>query len=284
MLTILITGASTGIGHAIALETARAGHKVIATMRNPEKAPQLSETAHNENLPITILKMDVDSDTSVRNAFLQVFEQVDTLDVLINNAGIGWWGAIEDAPLDDFRQIMETNFFGVIRCIKAALPHMRKNKSGRIINISSVAGRLAGGAQAAYSASKWALEALSESLAQEVRAFNIQVNIVEPGIIKTPIVEKLKVANAPSDYPHAQRLDRLFDAVMKQPVFPEVVAQKILEILNSPDYQLRHPVRPDSLPYIQWRASTADEEWVKLGAQTTDEWESMIRNSFRIPV
>ncbi len=111
MSTILITGASTGLGYAMALSTARAGHSVIATVRNPEKAPQLSETSQKENLPVTILQMDVDSDTSVTNAFRQVFEQVDTLDVLINNAGIGWWGAIEDAPLDDFRQIYGNELF-----------------------------------------------------------------------------------------------------------------------------------------------------------------------------
>ncbi len=162
---------------------------------------------------------------------------------------------------------------------------MRENRSGRIINISSVSGRIAGGAQAAYCASKWALEAMSESLAQEVRAFDILVNIVEPGIIKTPIIDKVKTAGSTTSlYPHAERLDRLFDAVMKQPVFPELVADKILEILNSEEYQLRYPVGPDALPYIKGRASTADEVWVSLGGQTTSEWEDRMRNGLGIPV
>ena len=132
MSTILITGTSTGIGYTTAIAAGRAGYSVIATMRNPQKATQLKEVATQENLPITIIPLDVDSDNSVVSAFEEVFERFETLDVLINNAGIGWWGAIEDTPVSEYKQMMETNFFGVIRCIKAVLPHMRKNRNGRI--------------------------------------------------------------------------------------------------------------------------------------------------------
>ena len=285
MSTILITGTSTGIGFTTAIFLARAGHTVLATMRNPQKAPQLQEVADQEGLPITVIPLDVDDNASVSKAFNRAFEVTESLDVLINNAGIGWWGAIEDTPISDYKQIMETNFFGVIRCIQAVLPHMRKNQSGRIINISSVAGRLSGGAQSAYCSSKWALEALSESLAQEVFTHNIHVNVVEPGIIKTPIIDKLDTNRKESVYPHEERLNRLFDAVMKEsPVPPDIVADKILEIIGSTENKLRHPVGPDAQPYIDWRTSVSDEEWAERGAQTNEEWETMMRDGFGIPV
>ena len=284
MSNILITGASTGIGHAIALATARAGHKVFATMRNPQKAPQLGETATKENLLITILPLDVNSDTSVENAFRQVYEQTDSLDVLINNAGIGQFITIEDSPMSDFYNTMETNFFGALRCIKAVLPHMRKNKSGHIINITSIAGRIASSPQGAYCASKFALEALSEILAQEVRAHNITVNIVEPGIIKTPIIDKLNEPDPNSVYPHAMRMKRLFDASLKNPVSPDIVGEKIIEILNAGTYQLRYPVGPDAEPFIQWRNSLTDEQFIDFGGLSDEEWDNYVRNNFGLAV
>ena len=284
MSTVFITGTSTGIGYTTALALARAGYNVIATMRNPQRAPELQKVVDSEDLPVQIIPLDVDDETSVTAAFKEAFEKVKTIDVLINNAGIGWWGAIEDTPISDYKQIMETNFFGVIRCIQAVLPHMRENKSGRIINISSVAGRLSGGAQSAYCSSKWALEALSDSLAQEVRAFNIDVNLVEPGIIKTPIIDKLDTQRKESLYPHEKRLNRVFDAAMKSPVEPDIVADKILNIIESPHNSIRHPVGPDAQPYIDWRNSVSDEKWAEMGAQSDEEWESMMRDGFGIPV
>lgn len=284
MSNILITGASTGIGHAIALATARAGHKVFATMRNPQKAPQLEETATKENLSITILPLDVNSDTSVENAFRQVFEQTERLDVLINNAGIAQFITIEDSPMSDFYNTMETNFFGALRCIKAVLPHMRKNKSGHIINITSIAGRIASSSQGAYCASKFALEALSEILAQEVRAHNITVNIVEPGIIKTPIIDKFNEPEPNSAYPHAMRMKRLFDASLKNPVSPDIVGEKIIEILNAETYQLRHPVGPDAEPFILWRNSLTDEQFIDFGGLSDEEWDNYVRNNFGLAV
>ena len=125
---------------------------------------------------------------------------------------------------------------------------------------------------------------MSESLAQEVCAYDIQVNLVEPGIIKTPIIDKLDKQRTGSAYPHEERLNRLFNAVMKNPVHPDIVAEKIIEIIESNNYQLRHPVGPDALPYIEWRSSVSDEEWVERGAQTNEEWETMIRDGFGIPV
>jgi len=141
--TILVTGTSTGLGFATAVSLARAGHDVFASMRNPAGAPELRTVAAHEKLPITILPLDVDSDASVAASIRSVIEARGRIDVLVNNAGIGLMASIEHMPLDQFRQVFETNYFGVLRCIKAVLPYMRVQHSGRIVNMSSVAGRIA---------------------------------------------------------------------------------------------------------------------------------------------
>jgi NAD(P)-dependent dehydrogenase (short-subunit alcohol dehydrogenase family) len=280
LATALVTGSSTGIGLATAVTLARAGHAVYATMRNPAKgAGEIRAIAETEKLPITVLPLDVDDDQSVR----QAFAQVPPLGVLVNNAGIGRVAAVEDTPLSDFRQVMETNFFGALRCIKAVLPGMRQRRSGCIINVTSVAGRIAGGAQAAYSASKWALEALSESLASEVKAFGIRVAIVEPGVIATPIFEK-EPDSGPSDYPHKRRLDAFFRASLRNPISPYVVGETIRGIVDSDSWQLRYPAGPDAAPLLASRAHTSDEDWVDAGASSDEEWKERIERGFGLKI
>ncbi len=187
MASVLITGTSTGIGLATALVLGRAGHKVYATMRNPSRAPELGEKVAQEKLPVKISVMDVDSDTSVKSAIADILNDAGQIDVLVNNAGVERIGSVEELPLVEFRAVMETNYFGVIRCIQALLPQMRQRKSGCIINVSSVSGRVASSPMAPYTASKFALEALTEALAQEMKTFNVRVAVVEPGTIDTPM-------------------------------------------------------------------------------------------------
>jgi len=206
MATILITGCSKGIGMSAALIFARAGHQVAATMRNPASAPELHDAATKEKLPIRIYQMDVDSDASVSSTTDRIAKEMGFIDVLINNAGIERTGSIEETQLLEFRAVMETNYFGVIRCVQALLPSMRKQRKGCIINVASVAGRIASAAMAPYSASKFALESFSEILAQEVKSLGIRVAIVEPGIIDTPMAQHITVVNLPtSNYSHQQR-------------------------------------------------------------------------------
>ena len=143
MPTVLITGSSTGIGLATALAFGRAGHIVAAAMRSPARAPQLAEIAAREELPITVFTMDVDSDSSVAESVAKITKSIGPIDVLVNNAGIERMGSIEQLALADFRAVMETNYFGVIRCLQAVLPSMRARASGCIINIASVAGKIA---------------------------------------------------------------------------------------------------------------------------------------------
>ena len=142
MAVVLITGTSSGIGLATALTLGRAGHKVYATMRNPTKAPELGQKAAAEKLPIKISVMDVDSDSSVKEGIEGIRKDAGQIDVLVNNAGVERSGSIEETPLAEFRAVMETNYFGVVRCVQAVAPQMRKRKSGCIVNVSSVAGRI----------------------------------------------------------------------------------------------------------------------------------------------
>jgi NAD(P)-dependent dehydrogenase (short-subunit alcohol dehydrogenase family) len=193
MATVLITGTSSGIGLATALELGRAGHKVYATMRNPARAPQLGEQ-------VSVLTMDVDSDQSVADCFAGIYRQGVQIDVLVNNAGIERHGSIEELPMEDFRATMETNYFGALRCIRQVAPRMRERRSGCIVNVSSVAGKISASPLTAYSASKYALEALSEGLAGEMKPFGVRVAIVQPGIIETPMPHAIAIAPA-SKYP-----------------------------------------------------------------------------------
>lgn len=264
MRSVLITGTSKGIGYETALAFARAGHRVHATMRNPSKSPALAETAAKETLPITVTAMDVDDDESVKAGIAGIQAQHGPVDVLVNNAGVERMGSVEELSIDDFRATMETNYFGVLRCIKALVPQMRQRQSGTIINISSVAGTFCHPPATAYCASKWALEALSEGLACEMKTFGVRVVLVEPGIIDTAMARRIST-NGSSTYPHGARLAIFFTSTLNNaPVRPSMVAQKVLEIAQSDTWQLRHPVGPDAVPVIAWRKGMTDEQWVDL--------------------
>lgn len=283
MSKVLITGTSKGIGLATALAFGRAGHTVAAAMRNPA-ASELAKTAEAEKLHITAYQMDVNSDASVHDSIDLITKEMGGIDVLVNNAGIERMGSVEELPLDEFRAVMETNYFGVIRCIQSVLPGMIKRKSGCIINITSVAGRIASPAMGAYSASKFALESLSEILASEVKSLGIRVAIVEPGIINTSMAQHITVKPEPSRYSHSERLGALFTASLKNPVSPTVVADKILEIADGETLQLRHPVGPDAIPFFGWRQSMTDEQWIGLGAMDDDAWYNRIESDFSMKV
>ncbi len=205
----------------------------------------------------------MNSDESVRTAFARILAEAGRIDVLVNNAGIGNMGAMEETPIDVFRAVTETNFFGALRCTQAVLRGMRQQRAGCIINVTSVAGRFSAAPQAPYSSSKFALEALSECLAQETKAFGVRVAIVEPGVIATPIFGKVGQPPASTNYPQRRRLMDLFRASLEKPVSPYVVGEKIRDIVDSGTWQLRHPVGPDAAGLLVWRASLTDEQgWI----------------------
>ncbi len=275
MRSVLITGTSKGIGYETALAFARAGHRVHATMRNPSKSPALGEMAAKENLPITVSAIDVDKDHSVREGIAAIQSQHGPVDVLVNNAGVERAGSIEEQSMDDFRATMETNYFGALRCIKAVVPQMRQRRSGTIINISSVAGSFSHPPMTAYCASKWALEAMSESLACEMKTFGVRVALVKPGIIDTSMAQRISTTGN-SEYPHAARIASFFAATLQNaPAPPSLVAQKVLEIATSGSWQLRHPVGPDAVPLIEWRKGMTDEQWVELHSADEEEYQRL---------
>jgi NAD(P)-dependent dehydrogenase (short-subunit alcohol dehydrogenase family) len=280
MSAVLVTGASRGIGLATCLSLARAGHQVFATMRDPGRGARLGDAARGESLPITISAMDVDSDESVRKAVSEIIARAGRLDVLVNNAGIERRGSVEELDLADFRAVMETNYFGAIRCIQAVLPSMRKRGNGCIINVASIAGRIASSPFGPYTASKFALEALSEVLAQEVKAFGIRVAIVEPGIIDTDMARSVGAGSKASLYPHGHRIAGLFTASLKSPTAPQLVGDAIRQIVESDSWQVRYPVGPDAGPFLGWRAGMSDQAWVDWGAADDETWYAAVARDF----
>jgi NAD(P)-dependent dehydrogenase (short-subunit alcohol dehydrogenase family) len=279
MKSVIITGANRGIGLEIALAFARAGYKVFATMRNPDSATALKQKIKEGSLSISVEAMDVNSNESVKRCMENILRENGPIDVLVNNAGIERHGSVEELTIADFKDVMETNFFGVLRCTKALLPSMRQNRNGCIINIASVSGKIATTPLSAYCASKYALEAMSEALAQEVKSFNVRVAIVEPGIISTDMANDISISDD-HIYPQTKRFAGLFAASLQTPRPPSMVADRVLEIADTETWQLRHPVGPDALPFLQWRASMTDEQYVEWNAATDEEWYNATQNTF----
>ncbi len=277
MPVALVTGTSSGIGLATAVALARAGNTVAATMRNLDGGAEIRKITAEEKLPIHLAALDVNDDASVREAFAKIVVEHGPIDILVNNAGVPGGGAIEETPVEVFREVMETNYFGALRCIKEVVPGMRERRRGTIVNVTSVAGRNAAAPMASYAASKWALEALSECLAQEMRAFNVRVAIVEPGVIATPIFGKGRPFPPDSPYPHGRRLRALFAAALANPTPPSVVGDLIRDIVNGDSWQLRYPAGPDAAQILKARAAKSDEQVVEEAAASDEAFLARIK-------
>jgi len=248
----LITGCSTGIGRATAVELTKRGHEVVATARRPETIEDLDVAQ--------TLALDVTDDASVAAALGSAGE----VDVLVNNAGFGLHGPVEAVPLDEVKRLFETNVHGAVRMIQAVLPQMRERGRGVVVNVSSIAGRVTAPLGAFYSASKYALEAISEGLHYEVGHFGIRVRIVEPGGFETRFGDNRRVLGV--DGPPYDELDEQWaQASAKlqdpnaEPPGPEVVAQTIADAVESDEAKLRWPVGADAEMVLGVRAQTDDE-------------------------
>ena len=279
MSVVVITGANSGIGLATTLAAARAGHAVYAAMRDPARGSELTQIVAAESLPVTVVTLDVNSDDSVPQAFREILAAAGVIDVLVNNAGIDRLGPIEEMPLAEFRAAMETNYFGPLRCIQQVMPRMRERKSGCIISVSSIAGRIANAPFGAYAASKWALEAVSEALAQEAKVFNIRVALVEPGVIGTPMAGRVAELPLSQHYPQAGRTVARFTEALKNPTPASAVAEKILQIMQSGSWQFRHIVGADAARMLQMRASMTDEAWIELGSSDDETYYKLVKQA-----
>ena len=273
MPVALITGTSTGIGLATALHFGRQGHDVWAGVRQPAAATDLRAAIDAERLPVRIVALDVDDPASVQRGVAEVLDGSGRVDILVNNAGIGGGGPIEDVPVDWVKTLFETNYFGVLRMTQAVLPGMRERQAGTIVNVSSVAGRLAVAGHGHYSAVKHALEAMSEALAQEVQRFGIRVAIVEPGVVVTPIFSKAKRWADPASpyFDHVRRLLLLYQKQMPHAAQPADAARVIYEAATTSSPRLRWLVGEDARLLVAGRQRQTDEEYVAGGRAMSEE-------------
>jgi short-subunit dehydrogenase len=244
----VVTGTSSGIGFETALTLARNGFYTYATMRNLKKSTIIKEIANKEVLPLKVIQLDVDNDLSAKNAIQEIIiSEKQRIDILVNNAGYGLVGPIEDISIEEeLKPQFETNLYGVIRVTQQVLPIMRRQKSGRIINVSSIGGIVGYPFSAAYCSTKFALEGLSESLSYEVDQFGIKVILIEPALVISDFHNNVKMpvkkgANDPDDSPYTQMMQKLFEEykqVQEQYQIPaKEVAKVILSaaILDNPD-------------------------------------------------
>lgn len=266
---VLITGASKGFGFAAAQELAARGHHVVATMRKPDRDGAAVRRGHEARIEVTAC--DVTDPTSVRDAVAYALSRHGHLDVLVNNAGAAVWGAIEELTDDELALQFNTNLVGPIRLIRAVLPHMRKRSGGKIINVSSVAGRISGPMVGAYCASKFALEAISESLRYEAARWGIQVVLVEPGVVKTDLqfggvtlARAWQEGRSLYQKPAEALLQGIRRAADKRPG-PRTVASTIADLVDTEGpLPLRVPVGDDAVRTLALRHAMTDDEFEAL--------------------
>ena len=238
--TVLITGASSGFGRSTATLLANSGFTVFGTSRQPDK----SRFFDYETLPL-----DVRSDESVQSCIRTIMECTGRLDVLINNAGYALAGGAEETSILEAKAQFETNFFGVVRMIKAVLPIMRKQQDGQIINISSLAGLMGLPFLGFYTASKYAIEGYTESLRHEVRAFNIRVSLIEPSFFKTNLTHSSqRSTGSVEDYSAMRdRAFQAFDQSVQTGEDPNRVAELILSVIKNKSPRLRYRIGRQSI-------------------------------------
>ena len=285
--TCIVTGANSGIGRSTAITLAKNDYTVFATMRSLERGEKLRGIAQELNLVIKAVELDVSDTDSVNQGINEILNQTDQIDILINNAGVGSNAVIEDVDIESDKSVFETNFWGVVRCIQAVLPTMRQQKSGHIIQVSSIAGRVGLPAQPIYSASKWALEGLSENLAHDLSSFGVRVSIIEPGVTRTAILGKNNTVPQNDDFEniYARRLDMYMQGIEAN-IRPEAVSETILQCLESSSHQLRWPVAWGAETMVNARhdGSVSDEEWVEIGSlvNNREEWVRSFRQAFNL--
>lgn len=261
--TALITGCSSGIGLESALELARCGYTVHAGLRDESKDKTLKEAASKESLKINTFQIDVSDTSSIKSATNRILES-GSIDVLVNNAGYGLFGSIEDMSMKDMREQFETNFFGAVEMIKLLAPGMRAKKSGRIINISSVAGRIGFPCSPAYISSKFALEGLSESIRYELGMHGVQTVLIEPGVVKTKFMDNVRVAEMAADSPYKEITEKVISGIKMMAELgtqASEVAKIVAKAATDPNPQPRYVVGNDATMFLETKKTMTDSEF-----------------------
>jgi len=270
--TVLVTGCSSGIGLATCHVLSRNNFMTYGTVRNLPKAKKIQDLINRENLSLKILRLDVNDNQSIKLAVKKILTDTGRIDVLINNAGYGMFGPVEEITTQEVKKQFETNFFGTIRLIKAIVPIMRKQGNGTIVNISSMVGRFGVPLNSAYVSSKFAVEGLSESISFELEEFGIRVIVIEPGVVKSDFFHNVKVKGMNLESPYHKLMERrvnFLDKAMKNSLTSSYdVADTILEALNSKDPKFRYVIGNDATNSLRMRNSLSDRkfmEWIRAG-------------------
>ena len=262
----LVTGSSSGIGLETVLALARDGYETFASMRDVSKGVELEYAAKKENLKIKIIELDVDKEESIISVIKKISTEHGRLDVLVNNAGYGQFGCTEDISLNDFRKQFETNFFSIVRIIQEVSPIMRKQKSGIIVNMSSVVGKIGLPGSSAYISTKFALEGFSECLRYELGQFGIKVMLIEPGVIKTNFFNAMKVPESKTDVKYKELTDHILAGLKmmaEMGTAPSQVADVIMKAINSDEILPRYIVGTDAAMFMEAKQSKTDIEFEK---------------------
>ena len=261
----VVTGSSSGIGYETSLSLAREGYFTYATMRDLKKADVIKKISQDENLPLKVIELDVDDEDSTENAIRAIIDEKQRIDVLVNNAGWGIWGTAEDVSLEEFREQFETNFFSIIRIIQKVAPVMRKQGSGDIVNISSIAGRIGFPVSTAYISSKFALEGLSESIRFELGPFGVNVIIIEPGVIKTNFFDSMKIAKRAKENDTYKEITKKVISGVKMMAemgtSPKEVANAIIKSLKEEKPLPRYVVGNDAAMFLEAKKMKTDIEF-----------------------
>ena len=267
----VVTGSSTGIGYETALTLTRNGFYTYATMHKleGESEQKIANITKSENLPLQAIQLDVNNAKSVIDAINTIVEERKRIDVLINNAGYALGGALEDSSINEIMAQFETNLFGAVRVTKAVLPVMRRQGQGKIVNITSMGGRIAIPLSSSYHGSKFALEGLSESIQYELEPFGIKVILIEPGAVGSNFWKNIKIAKSSSDSnsPYSQFGNKILKAyreMEQNTISPSVVAKTILDAITSNNPQLRYVVGEDAAKTLDARKNMPDNEFGDL--------------------
>lgn len=283
----VVTGANSGIGRATALHLAESGHDVYGTVRSAARAGKLNEAAEERGVAVELIELDIASDASVRDGFAQIIERAGRVDHLVNNAGVGGNGVVEETSSERLLDVMNVDLCGAVRCLQSVLPGMRERGSGTIVNVTSIAGRLAAIAQAPYVAAKWALEGVSEELAIEVAPFGVRVAIIEPGVTKSSIFGKnTDLPNESAAYgAQYERMMQMYAAGYLHATDAVEVAQVILHAIETDQPKLRYPVSWSGQAIVDGRTNMTDEQWVEMGrVETLDGYIDAFRDHFGVDI